>query len=61
MTSDVTGSIAWRLRDGLRVRGAELVREPEGYEDSYRPCYVHGLDGIIIELAERISQRVEVA
>jgi catechol 2,3-dioxygenase-like lactoylglutathione lyase family enzyme len=40
---------------GLRARGAELVGELERYKDSYRLCYVRGPEGIIIELAERIS------
>jgi catechol 2,3-dioxygenase-like lactoylglutathione lyase family enzyme len=40
---------------GLRSRGAELVGELERYEDIYRLCYVRGPEGIIIELAERIS------
>ena len=39
----------------LRARGAELVGELERYEDRYRLCYVRGPDGIIIELAEKIS------
>ena len=39
----------------LRARGAELVGEVERYEDSYRLCYVRGPEGIIVELAERIS------
>ena len=43
---------------GLRARGAELVGELERYEDSYRLCYVRGPEGII-ELAERIGERVE--
>jgi hypothetical protein len=34
---------------------AELVGEPERYEDSYRLCYVRGPEGIIIELAEKIG------
>ena len=34
---------------GLRARGAELVGEPERYQDSYRLCYVRGPEGIIIE------------
>jgi hypothetical protein len=25
------------------------------YEDSYRLCYVHGPEGIIVELAEQID------
>jgi catechol 2,3-dioxygenase-like lactoylglutathione lyase family enzyme len=40
---------------GLRARGVELVGELERYKDSYRPCYVRGPEGIIIELAERIG------
>lgn len=39
----------------LRARGAELVGELERYEDKYRLCYVHGPEGIIIELAEQIG------
>jgi catechol 2,3-dioxygenase-like lactoylglutathione lyase family enzyme len=40
---------------GLRARGAELVGELERYRDIYRLCYVRGPEGIIVELAERIS------
>jgi catechol 2,3-dioxygenase-like lactoylglutathione lyase family enzyme len=40
---------------GLRARGTQLVGEVEGYEDSYRLCYVRGPEGIIVELAERID------
>jgi len=40
---------------GLRARGTELVGELEQYENSYRLCYVRGPEGIIVELAERIS------
>ena len=40
---------------GLRERGAELVGELVRYEDSYRLCYVRGPEGIIVELAERIT------
>jgi len=25
------------------------------YEDSYRLCYVHGTEGILVELAEQIG------
>jgi catechol 2,3-dioxygenase-like lactoylglutathione lyase family enzyme len=39
----------------LRAHGAELVGEVEGYQDSYRLCYVRGPEGIIVELAERIG------
>lgn len=36
-------------------RGAELVGELERYNDTYWLCYVHGPEGIIIELAEQIG------
>jgi catechol 2,3-dioxygenase-like lactoylglutathione lyase family enzyme len=36
-------------------RGTELVGELVRYENSYRLCYVRGPEGIIIELAEKIS------
>ena len=39
----------------LRAGGTELVGEVERYEDFYRLCYVRGPEGIIVELAERIS------
>jgi catechol 2,3-dioxygenase-like lactoylglutathione lyase family enzyme len=40
---------------GLQTRGAELVGELVRYENSYRLCYVRGPNGIIVELAEKIS------
>jgi catechol 2,3-dioxygenase-like lactoylglutathione lyase family enzyme len=40
---------------GLRARGTDLVGELVRYENSYRLCYVRGPEGIIIELAEKIS------
>jgi catechol 2,3-dioxygenase-like lactoylglutathione lyase family enzyme len=40
---------------GLRDRGAELVGEVVRYEDIYLLGYIRGPEGIIIELAERIS------
>jgi catechol 2,3-dioxygenase-like lactoylglutathione lyase family enzyme len=40
---------------GLRAHGAELVGEVERYRDIYRLGYVRGPEGIIVELAERIS------
>ena len=39
----------------LRAHGAELVGDVERYGGSYRLCYVRGLEGIIIELAEKIG------
>jgi hypothetical protein len=38
-----------------RAHGAELVSEVQQYDDSYRLCYVRGPEGIIVELAEKIS------
>jgi catechol 2,3-dioxygenase-like lactoylglutathione lyase family enzyme len=40
---------------GVRARGGELVGEVENYENIYRLCYVHGPEGMIVELAERIG------
>ncbi len=40
---------------GLRGHGAELLGEVERYKDRYRLCYVRGPEGIIVELAERLS------
>jgi catechol 2,3-dioxygenase-like lactoylglutathione lyase family enzyme len=40
---------------GLQGRGTALIGELERYEDSYQLCYVRGPEGIIVELAERIS------
>lgn len=39
----------------LHAHGAELVGELGQYEDSCRLCYVRGPEGIIVELAERLS------
>jgi catechol 2,3-dioxygenase-like lactoylglutathione lyase family enzyme len=39
----------------LRTHGAELIGEVVQYEDSYRLCYVHGPEGIIVALAEELS------
>jgi catechol 2,3-dioxygenase-like lactoylglutathione lyase family enzyme len=40
----------------LQAQGARLVGEVVQYEDSYRLCYVRGPEGIIIALAEPLSQ-----
>src|SRR3954451_2194251 len=40
----------------LRTHGAELLREIAQYEDVYRVCFVRGPEGIIIGLAESLSQ-----
>ena len=47
---DIEGVVA-----GLRARGSELVGEVVQYEDSYRLCYVRGLEGILVALAEPLS------
>jgi catechol 2,3-dioxygenase-like lactoylglutathione lyase family enzyme len=39
----------------LRARGAELVGEVGRYRDIYKLCYVHGPEGIIVELAEPLG------
>jgi catechol 2,3-dioxygenase-like lactoylglutathione lyase family enzyme len=41
----------------LRTHGAELVGEVVQYEDAYRLCYVRGPEGIMIALAEQLSNR----
>ena len=39
----------------LRAHGAELVGEVVQYEDTYRPCYMRGPEGIIVGLAEQLG------
>lgn len=39
----------------LRAHGTELVGGVERYEDIYRLCYLRGPEGMIVELAERIT------
>jgi catechol 2,3-dioxygenase-like lactoylglutathione lyase family enzyme len=41
--------------DGLRDKGFDTVGEVQDYGDTYRLCYVRGPEGLIVELAERIS------
>ena len=38
-----------------RLHGAELVGEIAQYEDIYRLCYVRGPEGIMLGLAERLT------
>jgi catechol 2,3-dioxygenase-like lactoylglutathione lyase family enzyme len=40
----------------LRAHGAELLGEVAQYEDRYRLCYLRGPAGIIVALAEQISE-----
>jgi len=39
----------------LKNKGAELFGEIQNYENTYKLCYIHGPEGIIIELAEKIN------
>jgi catechol 2,3-dioxygenase-like lactoylglutathione lyase family enzyme len=39
----------------LQARGSELVGEVVRYGDSYTLCYIRGPEGIIVELAEKVS------
>lgn len=39
----------------LYKRGAQLVGEVVQYEDSYRLCYIRGVEGILIGLAEQLN------
>src|SRR3989441_10973558 len=41
----------------LRAHGAELVGEVVQFEDTYRLAYIRGPDGIIIGLAEQLSDQ----
>src|SRR5512138_3242439 len=41
----------------LQKHGAQLVGEVVQYEDSYRLCYIRGPEGLLIGLAEEISNR----
>lgn len=38
----------------LTKRGAQLVGEMVQYEDSYRLCYIRGVEGLLIGLAEQL-------
>lgn len=41
----------------LLKRGAQLVGEVVKYEDSYRLCYIRGPEGLLIGLAEQLSNK----
>lgn len=43
------------ILDRLRPHGAELIGELVQYENSYRLCYLRGLAGIVVALAEQIK------
>ncbi|HEX7224163.1 MAG TPA: VOC family protein [Candidatus Limnocylindria bacterium] len=40
----------------LRTHGAELVRDVMQYEDAYRLCFVRGPEGIIVGLAQPLTE-----
>ena len=42
---------SWTAR---RAHGAELAGEVARYGDSYRYCYIHGPEGIIIGLVQEL-------
>ena len=41
----------------LQQHGAQLVGEVVQYEQSYRLCYIRGPEGLLIGLAEELSQK----
>ncbi|ASS69002.1 MULTISPECIES: VOC family protein [unclassified Paenibacillus] len=41
----------------LSKHGAQLVGEVVQYEDSYRLCYIRGIEGLLIGLAEQLGNR----
>lgn len=43
--------------DRLRKIGAQLVGEIVQYENAYRLCYIRGPEGILIGLAEQLSNK----
>jgi catechol 2,3-dioxygenase-like lactoylglutathione lyase family enzyme len=42
--------------DALEQKGRKLVGEIQTYENSWKLCYVRGPEGVIIELAERLTK-----
>jgi len=41
----------------LTKYGAQLVGEVVQYEDSYRLCYIRGIEGLLIGLAEQLGNK----
>ncbi|MCW5909983.1 MAG: VOC family protein [Cyclobacteriaceae bacterium] len=41
----------------LTKQGAELVGEVVNYENVYRLCYIRGVEGLLIGLAERLNEK----
>jgi len=48
---DLDGIVA-----SMQQKGHKLVGEVQTYEDIWKLCYVHGPEGIIIELAEQLNK-----
>lgn len=42
----------------LKKLGASVVDEVVNYENTYRLCYIRGVEGILIGLAQELGQRV---
>jgi catechol 2,3-dioxygenase-like lactoylglutathione lyase family enzyme len=40
----------------LQQKGHKLVGDVQTYENSWKLCYIHGPEGIIIELAEQLQK-----
>ncbi len=45
------------LLSRLTEQGAELVGEVVNYEDVYKLCYIRGVEGLLIGLAEQLVQK----
>jgi predicted enzyme related to lactoylglutathione lyase len=45
------------LMHRLTKQGAELVDEIVNYQDIYRLCYIRGVEGLLIGLAEQINNK----
>lgn len=43
----------------LVAQGAELVDEIVNYENVYRLCYIRGVEGLLIGLAEQIDNNAK--
>lgn len=54
------GHLAFEVEDlngivtSLQQKGHDLVGSVQNYENIWKLCYVHGPEGIIVELAERL-------
>lgn len=57
VVDDLEAAIAFFCgsRYGTGRQGADLLDDVVQYEDQYRLCYVRGLEGIIVALAEQIG------